>query len=329
LVTLRKAKNPTKPELDMPDSIDEPNVYNASDSVYDTPSQSPFPVFVLCQPCFVDTKIKNNIWMKKAKGKEVEIDHEAFMGEWWNFYQLVSHSALVYLLPPTRGLQDQVYVNSFVYLPHVVSRDTIILSNFTAPGRAGEEIVAGKFLESMGYLCIKSPYKFEGEPELKWLKDNIYFGGWGIRSEIQAHKWIEKNFDAEIITIQEKDEWCYHLDCNLFVLNEENVMCCTETIDKATIKKIEKVANIFPVTKENCYEDICNIVRAGDMIICASGIEFMKDSDPLYELQKKKNDRLEKICHELGLEITFLQMDENAKSGAATSCLVSHLNYIY
>ena len=279
------------------------------------------------QPCFVDTKIKNNIWMKKGKGKEVEIDHEQFMGEWYNFYRLVSADALVYLLPPTKGLQDQVYVNCFAYLPHIKDKDIIILANFTAPGRAGEEAVAGKFLTDMGYQCIKSPFKFEAEPELKWLRDNIYFGGWGQRSDIRAHQWIEKKFGAKVITIQEKDEFCYHLDCNLFVLDEQNVMACTEVIEKATMKEIEAVANVYPVTSKQCYEDICNIVRVGDLLIAASGLQFMKSDDPLYKLQKDKNDRLEKIAYGLGLEVMFLQMDENAKSGAATSCLVGHLNY--
>ena len=51
---------------------------------YRTPSQSPFPVFVLAQPCFVSDKIENNIWMKAAKGKEAEpINVERFMGEWY------------------------------------------------------------------------------------------------------------------------------------------------------------------------------------------------------------------------------------------------------
>jgi N-dimethylarginine dimethylaminohydrolase len=295
---------------------------------FETPSQSAQPVFVLCQPCFVDTKIKNNIWMKKSKGKDTEIDHEKFMGEWDAFYHLMTGGgALVYLLPPTKGLQDQVYVNCFAYLPHIKKKDTIIISNFTAPGRAGESVVAKTWLKSYGYECFDSPFKFEGEPELKWLRDNIYFGGWGIRTDLKAHKWIERRFDAQIITIQEKDEYCYHLDCNLFVLDDENVMACTDTIEKATIKEIEKVANVYPVTKDHCYEDICNIVRVGDLLIAASGLQFMKSADPLYKLQKDKNDRLEKIAYTLGLEVQFLQMDENAKSGAATSCLVSHLNY--
>jgi N-dimethylarginine dimethylaminohydrolase len=294
---------------------------------YKTPSQSPFPVFVLCQPCFVSDDVENNVWMKNPENKKdaEPIDVEKFMAEWYNFYNLLAANSLVYLLPPTDGLQDQVYVNSFVYLPHVTKKDTIILSNFTAEGRAGEETVAGQFLKSMGYSCIKPPFKFEGFPELKWLRENIYFGGYGFRTDIRFHHWFEKNYDAKVIKIKEKDEFCYHLDCNLFVLDDQNVIACDEIIDKNTLKEIEKVANIFPVTDDDVYEDACNIVRVDGMLIAASSIQFIKKSDPLFEKQKHKNDRLEKICDEMGLELIIISLDEQAKSGAATSCLCTPL----
>ena len=295
----------------------------------ETPSRSPFPVFVLCQPLFVDTKIENNVWMKKLKGEEGEIDKERFMGEWYNFYQLLSAEALVYLIPPKKGLQDQTYVNSFAYLPHIKEKDVIVLSNFTAKGRAGEEVVSGDFLKTLGYEIVKSPFKFEGEAELKYLADNIYFGGYGQRSDIQTYKWIERKYGAKIITIKEVNPKLYHLDCSLFVLDPENVMACTSIFDKSTVKEIEKVANIHSVTEAACNECVCNSVRVGELIIMASSLKFMGRDDPEYPKERKKNDEAEKICRDLGLEIMYIEMKEAAKSGAALSCFVSRLNVRY
>src|SRR3989304_2901327 len=99
-----------------------------------TPSNLPFSVFVLCPPYYVDDKIKNNIWMAEETEK---IDGEKFLGEWYNLYNILSSNALIYLLPSKRGLQDQTYVNSFVCLN---DKNTVILSNFVAPGRKGEEM---------------------------------------------------------------------------------------------------------------------------------------------------------------------------------------------
>ena len=217
------------------------------------------------------------------------------------------------------------YVNSFVYVAHQPEKDLIILSNFTAEGRAGEEIVAKNFLSAMGYKCVTTPFKFEGFPELKFIRDNIYFGGYGFRTDVRFHHWFEKTYDAKVIKIKEKDELQYHLDCNVFVLDDQNIILSVETTDKATLKEIEKICNVFEVEDDDAWEDICNVVRVGDLIIGASSIQSMKKSDPVYEKQKHKNDRLEEICDEMGLELMLVDLSELSKSGAACSCLATPL----
>ena len=105
-----------------------------------TPSQYPQPVFVMCPPAFVDNKIKNNSTMKDMA--DAVMDRPKFLAQWYNLYNVLAANSLTYLLPPKKGLQDQTYVNCFAYLPHVKGRNVIVLSNFTADGREGEEWVA-------------------------------------------------------------------------------------------------------------------------------------------------------------------------------------------
>lgn len=293
-----------------------------------TPSQSAFPVFALCQPLFVDNKIKNNIWMKQANGEEKEMDKEEFMGEWYNLYNALAFNSVIYLIPPRKGLQDQTYVNCAAYLPHRGKENIIVLSNFTAPGRAGEEIVAGRLFTDLGYKVIKCPYKFEGEPELKYVKDNIYIGGYGPRTEIAALKWIEKKFDAEIIPVQETDPHLYHLDCSVFRIDSGNMIVCADLIDDKALDKIEAVTNIHEISKDDAHAGATNSVRAKDFILNASSLKFMKRKDPKYSEEVHKNTRLEEICNKLGLEVVFIEMSECAKSGAALSCFTMHLNYV-
>lgn len=291
-----------------------------------TPSQLDIPVFVLIPPFYVDTTIKNNVWMTELDN--ITIDKDKFFNQWMDLYMfLVSAEALVFLAPPKKGFQDQTYVNSGVYLPHLKD-PTIILSNFKAKGREGEETILGAFLSQMGYLIIKSPYKFEGEPELKYLRDNIYFGGYGQRTELKALQWINKSFDANIITCYERDPKLYHLDCSLFVFNEENVLVCTELFDKNTIKSIEKVANILPCDKNDAYQGICNSIQVNSFILNASSIVYMNKNDKLYDVELKKNTLLEKYCIRLGFEPVFIDLSESMKSGAMLSCFCMRLNYI-
>lgn len=290
-----------------------------------TPSQSPFPVFAMCQPLYVDNAIQNNPTMKEFAEP---LNKEKFMAQWFNFYNVLAANSLVYLIVPVRGLQDEVYVNSFAYLPHIQDRDVIILSNFVGEGRAGEEIAAGTLFKDLGYEVEQCPYKFEGEPELKWLPGaKTYIGGYGFRSDIKAHNWLKEKYGAKIIPLRETDDVLYHLDCSAFPIGKDSVLLCTEIMERATVREIEKVANVIPVSKEDSYAGICNSLQVESQLYNASSLQYMRRGDKDYQQTKTKDENLQDICTKLGIEVTFFDLSECEKSGAKLSCFTSHLNF--
>ena len=114
----------------------------------------------------------------------------------------------------TVKLQDLVFVaNNGIVLQHT---PIYIGSNFKATNRIGEEVIGMRFFDSLGYKTIRSPFEFEGEAELKYLRDNIYIGGYGIRSDKRAYEWMESEFGMNIIKLELKDPKNYHLDCTIF-----------------------------------------------------------------------------------------------------------------
>ena len=293
-----------------------------------TPSQLPFDVFALCAPLHVDTGIANNIWMEELSKKDRGLDKEKFIGQWFNFYNVLAANSLVYLIPSKEGLQDQTYVNCAIYMPHIKEEDTIVLGKFTARGRQGEEEVAGRLFQEMGYKVVQCPYKLEGEAELKYSgKDNIYYGGYGIRSDIKAHEWLEEKLGAKVIKLREKDPYLYHLDCNLFVISKNDIILNTGAFSKKTIKEIEKITNIHSVGEDEAYQGICNSLRVGDMLCNASSLAYMKSTDKYYMEEVRKNAELEKICDKVGIELMYFDMSEAWKSGALLSCFCMHLNH--
>jgi N-dimethylarginine dimethylaminohydrolase len=311
----------------MPKRLDEINNGSNAKWMPKTPSQYPQPVFVMCPPAFVDNKIKNNKTMEELAS--VEINRPKFLAQWYNLYNVLAANSLVYLLPPVKGLQDQTYVNCFAYLPHVKDKNVIVLSNFTADGREGEEWVAANVLRELDYEIVKCPFRFEGEPELKYLRDNIYIGGYGLRSDIRAHKWLEEKFGCKILYIKETDETLYHLDCSVLPLNEHSVMMCTDIMERAQVKEVEKYAQVYPISKSIAYSGAANSLKVLDCIYNSSNIEYLHKRDEDYNLQKDKNERLEQICENLGFEITYFDLAECEASGAKLSCFVSHLNYVF
>src|SRR5215510_1600952 len=92
-------------------------------------------------------------------------------------YRTISAEALIYLLPTPRWaeLQDLLYTaNLGIVLDHLPGKNTVVISNFTSPPRRGETAVGVKFFQDMGYNVHVAPTEFEGEAELKHLRDNIY-----------------------------------------------------------------------------------------------------------------------------------------------------------
>ena len=180
----------------------------------------------------------------------------------------------------------------------------------------------------MGYKTEISPYKWEGEADIKYLSDNVYIGGFGIRSDIKTYKWMEENYDMKIIKVKMVDEYMYHLDCSIFPLNPNKTMVCTELYESEELKQIEKYTEIVNINVEDSMYGMANSVRLGNMILCASNISELKKSHEYYEGEKHKVESLEKICSDEGMEPVIFNLSEYMKSGAMLSCMVMHLNRV-
>ena len=273
--------------------------------------------FIMCPPVFTDNKEKINIWMEKYNEK---INRKKIISQWLDVYNFVSSVCPVFLLPPKEGLQDQVYVsNAGVFLPNT---NIFIVSKFLHYVRKSESKEIKEFVEKLGFVCIDSPYTFEGEAELKYLRNNIFFGGYGIRTDIRFHEWLSNKFGLKIIPIKTRNEYCYHLDCIIFPLNSSTVILSIPLVSKEEIKLIEKYAEIIPIEKEeDCIGGSTNCVLLNNSIVLNQ-----KFNDSPEELSRIK--RLEKILNKRGYRVVFFDFSEFSKSGAAISCCFLRINYL-
>ncbi|MDB4343190.1 arginine deiminase-related protein [bacterium] len=295
----------------------------------ETPSQLPIPAFVMNFPFTLDTANPNNIWMQEMEKEELKINKGNAYRQFLDLYQFVAGNSLVCNLPATGNYQDLVYVaNLGIQLPHLKDSNTIIMSNFTSEPRQGEEEVGKPFFEAMGYEVHNCPFKWEGEADLKYLYDNVYVGGHGIRSDIKAYEWMEKEFDMKIIKLEMVDEYLYHLDCSIFPLTQEKTLVCTEMYEEDELAQLEQYTEIVDISVDDAFNGLTNSVRLGNMILCASNLSEMTRADENYEPEKAKINTLEKICFNEGLEPVFFNLSEYMKSGAMLSCMMMHLNYV-
>lgn len=299
-----------------------------SKSPITTPSELERQAFLLNFPLTLSTKNANNAWMQKLSKEERKVNYEKAFEEFFNLYSfMVSQGAIVFFLPNEGEFQDQVYVgNVGQYLPHLKNRNVILLSNFTTKPRRGEELVAEKMFKQMKYETFKSPHKWEGEADLKYLRDNIYVGGYGIRTEKESYEWMEKKFNMKIVKVRnDKNPLLYHFDTLFLRLTKDKVLMPTEIIDDTDIKEIEKYAEIIDIPEKVAEMGCFNAVQVGEYLMAVDPQHVIgaKDKNMVNEVHKY----MKMVEKHMKLKVKYFDMREYQRSGADIGCLVFHLNY--
>jgi N-dimethylarginine dimethylaminohydrolase len=293
------------------------------------PTQLRRPAFLVSAPFSYTAEVANNVWMEELAQDARVPDDKRAMVQFLDLYSFLASEALVYVLPTPRGggLQDLVFTaNLGVVLEHVPGRDTVVLSNYTSQPRRGETEVGVRFFESMGYATYVPETRFEGEAELKHLYDNVYVGGYGLRSQERTYEWMERTFDMTVIKLGMTDPYLYHLDCTVFPLTKEKTFVCTEMYEEKEVKELEKYTEIIDVTLDECYAGVCNSVRQHNTILNSSHIHDLKAGTDEYASEIAKNRKLEDIASRHAFEVNLFNLSEYHKAGALLSCMVMHLN---
>lgn len=292
-----------------------------------TPSQLERQVFLMAFPLTISTANPNNPWMKEIPEEKRKIDYEEAFSQFYNVYSfIISEGALAYLLPNEGNFQDQEYVaNLGIYLPHLKDRNVIVLSNFTSQPRQGEEKVGQKFLKQMKYDVHMAPTKWEGEADLKYLRENIYVGGYGLRTKKETYEWMEEKFDMKVIPIRMTDKKLYHFDTLFLRLGPNKVLIPTSVLEKEDIKAIEKYAEIVDLPIDVAATGCFNAVPCGKYMMYADPHHLMTAPTP------KMFDGVDKYLNIVqtatGLKPRAFNLNQFERSGADMGCLIMHLNY--
>jgi N-dimethylarginine dimethylaminohydrolase len=290
-----------------------------------TPSQLKIPSYMMNFPFSMSTDNPNNIFMQRDKMSP--LDKDKAYGQFMKVYNFMASQGLVYILPTAEEFQDLPYIaNIGMYLPSD-EKQIFVLSNFTSPPRQGEENIADAMFRLMRYRTVRCPFKWEGEADLKWLHNDVYIGGYGMRTQIEALQWFEQEFGVNIIKVHITSEEQYHLDCSIFPLNSKKTFVFVDNYKPEEIKQIEKYTEIIPVPKDIYKSDPTNCVLFYNMLLCSNGLNELKRTDPTYQLELRKIHFLEEQTSKNGLELVTFNVSEFAKSGAALSCQVLNLNF--
>lgn len=268
----------------------------------------------MCPPKYLSTRCPNNVFMKQVK-----VDKKRAMAQYNRIKNVIEALDVeIQEITPSPECQDQVYVANI----GISLKPYIVLANYKADCRDCEIQPAREFFKGLGYQCIQPPFSFEGEADLKKLKEGVYFGGWGQFSDQEAYDWIEEQTGIQIIRLHEISEKAYHLDCSVSVINEETVILGKAGLDRKSIKAVEKVAEVIFTPHDLITTGITNSVLVREKEICLSGA-FNPEIPDYRKAMEWMNETFDKF----GFTCVFLDVDEFDKSGADLSCCVMHLDF--
>ncbi|MEM9538383.1 MAG: arginine deiminase-related protein [Cyanobacteria bacterium P01_E01_bin.42] len=291
------------------------------------------PCFLMSAPFFVSADVVNNPVMQEVidslSPEDRVINIDLALSQFQELYGFIASKALVYLLPSYPGLQDQTYVaNLGIVLPHLTEL-TVVISNYYSEVRRNESEIGREFFKLMKFpKVMNAPEYFEGEADLKYLRDNVYCCAHGLRTSKTALDWFAKSFDMKVIPIRMEDPYLYHLDCLFLPLSEDSVLACTEKLSPATQKELEKYVRIYDLDSSLAIMATTNALILGKYILVGTNRKRLDNKQDKYHQQEKdKLDFLEKLCTQINRELVIFDLSEFEKSGAALSCLIMNLNY--
>ena len=262
---------------------------------------------LMCPPEYFEVDYVINPWMDGHSGS---LDLSLAREQWEQLRSALAECAEVVLLEPRPGLPDLVFTAN----AGLVYGDRAVPSHFMPHERRPEEPFLRDWFEAQGLdvRVLPDNIAFEGAGDAlidrggPWL-----WTGYGFRTELEAHDYLRRWFDLEVVSIRLVDPRFYHIDTCLCPLDGGYLLYHPPAFDAASRAEIERRVprdKLIPVSAENAGHFACNAVNVGRRI-------FMnRTGEPLIAALEQR-----------GFQVTTLGLSEFLKAGGSAKCLTLKL----
>jgi N-dimethylarginine dimethylaminohydrolase len=261
----------------------------------------------MCAPDYFSVDYVINPWMA---GNEGQLDLALAERQWQALHDALAEVADIELMQPKSDLPDLVFTANAGF----VFGNKVVPSHFMPMERRPEEPYLKQWFAERKYdlHVLPDDIGFEGAGDClidrsgPWL-----WTGYGFRTEIEAHAYMARWFDYEIVSIRLTDSRFYHIDTCLCPLSDGYLLYYPDAFDADSITAIEQripVHKRIPVASADAANFSCNAVNIAEHIFC-------------HQLSATLGDELKArgfLLHEVSLS-------EFLKAGGSAKCLTLRL----
>jgi lysine-ketoglutarate reductase/saccharopine dehydrogenase-like protein (TIGR00300 family) len=189
---------------------------------------------LMCTPRFYGVEYVINPWMEGNVGRA---RREQATAEWHGLERVLSTHATVDLVDGASGLPDMPFSAN----AGLVHEDLFVPSRFRFAERQPEVAHFTDWFQRRRFRIVELPGQvtFEGEGDALFQPGQaLIWGGYGVRTSLQAYRHLAELLDVEIVPLRLVDERFYHLDTCFCPLPNGRVVYYPGAFDRESLEAI-------------------------------------------------------------------------------------------
>src|SRR5438132_3781234 len=264
---------------------------------------------LMCPPRFYRVAYLINPWMEGNIGRT---DGAVATQQWERLRAELARRAAIEYAEPADGLPDMPFTAN----AGLVHDGTFIPARFRFPQRQPEVPRLTSWCRARGYRVRARPIggTFAGEGDALFLPGApLVWGGYGVRTSLQAHRDLADILDVEVIPLRLVDERFYHLDTCFCPLPGGRIVYYPDAFDHDSLETIRArvpAERRCEVDATDALNFACNAVVAGGAFITNFSSPALRERLARWEF-----------------EVIVCPLTQFILAGGAAKCLVLHLTH--
>ncbi|HVO61458.1 MAG TPA: arginine deiminase-related protein [Terriglobales bacterium] len=226
---------------------------------------------LLCPPTYFEVRDRKNPYMRAA------IDRDKAQRQWEELSVALQQVGLqVETIDPVRNLEDMVFAANPIFVGHHPRVGSFVVpSEMKYPSRQREVPHYVEWFRQRDYKVMAVDLRgecLEGHGDLLWHPDGSrIWAGYGFRSTLAG---IEKfaaamqELGVPVNRLRLVDEYCYHLDAALSILNTEAAIVYPNAFAPEGLQQLrEGWKRLYDLPREDVTRFLCNGIVANGFCI--------------------------------------------------------------